>query len=46
VKSDSDFLNGDYTNWGQVIEGMDVVNRIAIGDKMNAVRFEDREVAS
>jgi peptidyl-prolyl cis-trans isomerase B (cyclophilin B) len=43
VKSDSDFLNGDYTNFGQTIEGMDVVNRIAVGDRMNTVRFEERE---
>src|SRR5690349_112900 len=34
VKRDSDFLNGDYTNVGQVTQGMDVVNKIAIGDKM------------
>jgi len=37
VKSDSPFLDGQYTNWGQVIEGLDVVNQIAIGDKMNKV---------
>ena len=41
VKKDSNFLDGEYTNWGQVIEGMDVVKKIAIGDKMN-VRFEER----
>jgi peptidyl-prolyl cis-trans isomerase B (cyclophilin B) len=43
VKTDSQFLNGDYTNFGQVIEGMDVVNQIAIGDKMTSVRVEERE---
>ncbi|MEO6457637.1 MAG: peptidylprolyl isomerase [Chloroflexia bacterium] len=37
VKSDSPFLDGQYTNWGQVIEGQEVVNQIAIGDKMNKV---------
>lgn len=43
VKTDANFLNGDYTNFGQVIEGMDVVKRIAIGDKMNKVTIEERE---
>jgi cyclophilin family peptidyl-prolyl cis-trans isomerase len=42
VKTDSRFLDGDYTNFGQVIEGMDVVKKIAIGDKMTAVRVEER----
>lgn len=43
VKTDANFLNGDYTNFGQVIEGMDVVRKIAIGDKMNKVTIEERE---
>jgi cyclophilin family peptidyl-prolyl cis-trans isomerase len=43
VKTDANFLNGDYTNFGQVIEGMDVVKKIAIGDKMSSVRIEERE---
>ena len=43
VKTDANFLNGDYTNFGQVIEGMDVVKKIAIGDKMTKVRVEERE---
>jgi cyclophilin family peptidyl-prolyl cis-trans isomerase len=43
VKTDARFLDGDYTNFGQTIEGMDVVKKIAIGDKMNSVRVEDRE---
>lgn len=34
TKSPSDFLDGQYTNFGQVIEGMEVVNQIAIGDKI------------
>ncbi len=41
VKNNSSFLNGEYTNWGQVTEGMDVVKKIAIGDKMN-VKIEER----
>jgi cyclophilin family peptidyl-prolyl cis-trans isomerase len=34
VKKDSTFLNGDYTYFGKVISGMDVVNKLAIGDKI------------
>ena len=40
VKKDSDFLNGQYTNWGQAVEGLDVINTIAIGDKMTKVSVE------
>jgi peptidyl-prolyl cis-trans isomerase B (cyclophilin B) len=43
VKNDSNFLNGEYTNWGHVLEGMDVVKKIAIGDKMTQVTVEERE---
>jgi cyclophilin family peptidyl-prolyl cis-trans isomerase len=42
TKSDASYLDGQYTNWGQVVEGMDVVNQIAIGDKINSVTIEDR----
>lgn len=42
VKKDSDFLNGQYTNFGQVTDGMDVVNKIAIGDKINKITIEQR----
>src|SRR3954447_11346500 len=42
VKSDSSWLSGDYTNFGQVSEGMDVVKKIARGDKMTSVRVEER----
>jgi len=34
VKTDAQFLNGKYTNFGIVTKGMDVVNKIAIGDKI------------
>lgn len=37
VKAAADSLNGDYTNFGEVVSGMDVVNKIAIGDKMTKV---------
>ncbi|HYP41252.1 MAG TPA: peptidylprolyl isomerase [Chloroflexia bacterium] len=42
VKRESPHLNGEYTNWGQVVEGMDVVNALAPGDKMTKVRVENR----
>jgi peptidyl-prolyl cis-trans isomerase B (cyclophilin B) len=34
------FLDGKYTVFGQVTEGLDVVHKIAIGDKMNKVYIE------
>lgn len=33
-------LEGKYTAFGQVVEGLDVVDRIRIGDKMNSVTAE------
>ena len=42
VKRDSRFLDGEYTNFGQVIEGIDVVRTIAQGDPMTKVTVEDR----
>jgi peptidyl-prolyl cis-trans isomerase B (cyclophilin B) len=43
VKNDSTFLDGDYTNFGQVAQGMDVVQQIRKGDKMQKVRVSDSE---
>jgi len=34
------FLDGNYTVFGQVTEGLDVVHKIAIGDKMTKVYIE------
>ena len=34
TKTDASWLNGQYTNFGIVTKGMDVVNNIAIGDKI------------
>lgn len=34
VKKDSPFLNGQYTYFGKVITGIDVVNRLVVGDKI------------
>ncbi len=35
------FLDGQYTVFGQVVEGMDVVKAITVGDVMESVRIED-----
>lgn len=35
------FLDGNYTVFGQVTEGMDVVRKIAVGDVMNSVSVEN-----
>jgi cyclophilin family peptidyl-prolyl cis-trans isomerase len=41
VRQDSDFLNGQYANIGAVIEGMDVVDRLTVGDTMIRVTNTD-----
>ncbi|HMA32968.1 MAG TPA: peptidylprolyl isomerase, partial [Chloroflexia bacterium] len=41
VKKDSTFLDGDYTNFGMVTSGMDVVQQIRKGDKMDQVRVTE-----
>lgn len=43
TKSAADSLNGEYTNFGEVVQGMDVVNQIAIGDKMNKVTVTEQK---
>ena len=40
VKKDSTFLDKQYTNFGQVTSGMDVVNGIKIGDKIKSITIE------
>lgn len=42
VKTDALYLNGQYSNFGQVVEGMDVVDKIVIGDKMTKVTVADQ----
>ncbi|MEQ9448826.1 MAG: peptidylprolyl isomerase [Rhodospirillaceae bacterium] len=44
VLEDSDFLDGQYTYWGQVVSGMEFVDRIRKGDPTNngAVPYPDR----
>jgi len=39
VKKDSTFLDKQYTNFGQVTAGMDVVAGIKIGDKIKTIRI-------
>lgn len=40
VKTDASWLNGQYTNFGQVTSGMDVVTKIAIGDKIKSITIK------
>ena len=40
VKRASTFLDRQYTNFGQVTSGMDVVNGIKIGDKIKSITVE------
>ncbi len=40
VLKDSSFLNRQYTNFGQVDSGMDVVRNIKIGDKIKSITIE------
>jgi peptidyl-prolyl cis-trans isomerase B (cyclophilin B) len=42
TKSDSAWLDGEYTNFGEVTEGLDVVKQIAIGDTINSIKVEER----
>ncbi|HUD20807.1 MAG TPA: peptidylprolyl isomerase [Candidatus Saccharimonadales bacterium] len=40
VKSESSWLNNQYTNFGTVSAGMDVVGKIAIGDKIISIEIK------
>ena len=40
TKQQADWLNGQYTNFGIVTSGMDVVNKIAIGDKIQSISVD------
>ena len=39
-KKPADWLNGQYTNFGQVTQGMDVVNAIRVGDKIKRISIK------
>ncbi|MDQ3928211.1 MAG: peptidylprolyl isomerase [Chloroflexota bacterium] len=43
TKTAADWLNGQYTNWGEVVQGMEIVNQIAIGDKINAAAVVEKK---
>lgn len=40
AKKDADWLNGQYTNFGTVVQGMEIVNRMTIGDKILGITIE------
>lgn len=40
VKKDSQFLNNQYTLFGQVTQGMDIAQKIAIGNTIQAITIE------
>lgn len=40
--ADAPFLDGNYAVFGKVVEGMDVVEKIEVGDKMNKVYISDK----
>lgn len=40
TKTDASWLNNQYTNFGQVVSGMDVVTSMAIGDKILEITLE------
>lgn len=40
TKTDASWLNGAYTNFGVVISGMDVVDKLQIGDKITSITIE------
>jgi cyclophilin family peptidyl-prolyl cis-trans isomerase len=42
TKTSAEWLNGQYTNWGEVVQGMEVVSQIAIGDKINAASVVEK----
>lgn len=39
VKNDSTFLDGEYTWFGKVVSGMDVVTKTAVGDKILSTKL-------
>lgn len=40
TKKDSSFLNGQYTNFGMVTEGMDVIEQLEIGDIITSIAIQ------
>ena len=40
--NDAHFLDGSYAVFGKVVSGMDAVEQIKVGDKMNKVYITDK----
>ncbi len=40
TKTDASWLNGQYTNFGIVTKGMDIANKIEIGDKILEIQLQ------
>jgi cyclophilin family peptidyl-prolyl cis-trans isomerase len=43
TKTPAEWLNGQYTNWGEVVQGIEAVNQMAIGDKINAAAVVEKK---
>jgi cyclophilin family peptidyl-prolyl cis-trans isomerase len=43
TKSAANWLDGQYTNWGQVTQGQEVVNQIAIGDTITGMSIVEKK---
>jgi cyclophilin family peptidyl-prolyl cis-trans isomerase len=41
TKSDATWLDQKYTNFGEVTSGMDVVNSMAVGDKILSITVKE-----
>jgi cyclophilin family peptidyl-prolyl cis-trans isomerase len=37
---DAHFLNGQYTAFGKVTKGMDVVDKIKVGDRIKSIKIQ------
>jgi peptidyl-prolyl cis-trans isomerase B (cyclophilin B) len=42
TKKDADYLDGSYTIFGQATEGLDVINKIEIGDTIKSIKIEEK----
>ena len=42
TKKDAEYLDGSYTIFGQATEGLDVINKIEIGDTIKSIKIEEK----